>query len=135
MTVVHLPKHQNAGEVANAPQKIVAINDTHFSYSAGAKATKCDSYISAVHYNPEPHSLNRLAEVEAVKERDEDALKNDWHEEEQLSGEFNEHGPSFSNTLTEFQGTCDGHFGRINVANYCINLLNEEVRPFQSASY
>lgn len=49
MVDVHLPKHQEVVEAANAREEIVQIKDKRFLYSSLTKATSTESSVNAIH--------------------------------------------------------------------------------------
>lgn len=51
---------------------------------------------------PTHDRLQQTADHQAVKERDEETLENDWHDNVQLLAEVGHHHPFFSDTLNEF---------------------------------
>lgn len=87
---VHLPSHQEIGEVANAPDEIVHVEDKRLSYPPGATETKHDSSVSAIHHKPTPDCLQQMTEHEPVGENDEAILKKDWTDAVRLPASFME---------------------------------------------
>lgn len=52
-----LLKHQNVGEVANAPEELVYIRKDRFLFHSGAKMTNNKGSVKAVHHKPTRNHL------------------------------------------------------------------------------
>lgn len=132
---LHLTKGQKFGEASSARREVVHVKDERFLNHSGARATKTDSHVHAIHYKPAPDRLNRLTEDEGVKERDEETLKKDRRDYIKLPVTFKEHRQIFLDMLTDFPSICDNDLGRKKITKNRIELLNNEVRPVHSVPH
>lgn len=87
----HLPKKENFGEAASTLVGIVHINDECYSYPLRPHANDNDSSETAVHYKPISDHLEMMVEQEGVKDKDEETLNKDCHEELLLPAKFWQH--------------------------------------------
>lgn len=124
---VNLAKHHKVREVAGAPVEIVCITNNFFSNPSGAHANNSGSLVSAVHYMLIPSRLKQVAKHEAVKHKNEEKLKNDWHEDVQLHAKFKTHLPALLGMLEEFASMWGGHPGRIDVSKHQIDVINDAI--------
>lgn len=66
---VNLHEHQEVGKLDGAPKEIVLIDDEHFCYLSGAKATKSNSHVSSIHSSPLRIFWNNCLNMRASKKR------------------------------------------------------------------
>lgn len=76
--IYHSRNTRKVGEVANAPVAIVHIKDESYSYYLGVYANDSDSSVNAVKYKSTSDRLGQIEECEAVKKKNEQALKTNW---------------------------------------------------------
>lgn len=86
-------------------------------------------------YKPTPDSLQQMTKNKAIKEKHEENLRIDWHEDIQLPAKFKTHRLVFLEMLKELEIFCDGHLRRIGVPKPRIDRLNDKVSLVHSASY
>lgn len=131
---VTVPKYQKDGDIASAQQKYFIFKKTVF-VPTGANETKSDSPVSVAHYKPTPDRSEKMAKRNAIEEKGDTILKNDWREDVQLQAKLEKNQLGLLEMLEEFESRGDGPLERINIAKHRIILLNGDVRPVHSAPY
>lgn len=76
-----------------------------------------------------------MAEHDAVKEKDEKALKDDLRRDVQLSNELQKHRQNCLKLLTALKILWDGHLWRINMSKHWIYRHNKDIGLVHSESY
>lgn len=81
---VNLHKHLKVDEAGSVTQEIVRTKYKHFLYRSDAKATNDARSVKAVHYKTTTGHLIQMADLEAVKDKDERIRKKNWRNDVQL---------------------------------------------------
>lgn len=88
---LNLTDHQKVGEARSARLEIDYLDVKSLSYTSGAKVTKTDSVIDAVHHKLTPNRPEIKLEYEAFKEKNEDIFKTSWRKDVQILAKFTDH--------------------------------------------
>lgn len=81
---IHLQNHRRVCEVAKAPVSIFHMKEERDQYPPGAQANNSGSSVNSVRYRRAFDRLEQMEKQKAVKEKDEEYLKKDRGEENQL---------------------------------------------------
>lgn len=122
-------------EVANAPVKTVHIKYYRYSYSDAHKQMTVTDTPILYTKSPTRAVLEKIAEHEPLKVKDEKTFINNWRKDVHIPTEFEQNRPAFSEMFTEFEGMWDKHLRCIDDCKYRIDLTNDEVGIVHSVPY